>query len=852
MLDNTASTNRFVDSNCIQRLHHVPSCSMTLQWAATTPHTSAPDLYSTYTVSLPYLPPSLRLPPRRVSIHLSHFLSFFFPCIIFSPCNTIRLAAGSDNVWFSLKRYPHSYLLVLFSYQPKTITLLANMAPAANIHILPATLAIRQQNNQDVPSCAKSCLDHFKSTGYSCDSDDLSCLCSQYSAQGLTLGELAYACSQTNCNQPPPEQNRALYNICSDQRDVVVATNSNVLTLPSYTTSSISSEETMASSAIPSQSASETSTSAVNSNPTPATSHTQATATGLPPMPVDEPTGQATNLTTAQSVGISIAAMGGLCLAGALIYLLVWCKRRRAFKSPKSRKDSFDFIDKGAPRHSPFRHGHADPRGPLGGFAQTRVELGNGGGVIESNWRAQQRKLYPELHSQSHRSISPESKSHDSLRTVSQLLPEKAGQTPPQPPYKSPRAPSVFSTTTIFEEDGKTPKLLSPATMFPMPVAPKPVLRSVPGRPARPDQPAYSSIFTASPVEMRNPQSLASSPSKSVRKQLTPAPLKNIAPPPPVPQKPFAAAGRPLSTEFRVSTHQGLRPPSSVPSYMPDYYTSNDSRSPAFDMITPPRRRPLPPPCPPAKSNHPPRSYRCSGGSETSFESNDPDEVTPPEEIDRHLSPVPEGDSPTQNVRYPKVPRSSNQAVPRSPQPTPSPSYCHSKVWPLSNELHTPPQTPPNPKTPSNKHQHQHSLSGSTLAAKRLGPSAATSLSAGLHIKSNSNPQASPLKGYGRPANSSNNNNTFASQQRKPSYAGTGYGPDPSMEPRTPEMTARGSKIVTTDREVVLRSPLWERKLTPTRRGDDLFLSVSLASPGLAPGAGGAGMGRGAVDSRWR
>jgi hypothetical protein len=308
-----------------------------------------------------------------------------------------------------------------------------------------------------------------------------------------------------------------------------------------------------------------------------------------------------------------------------------------------------------------------------------------------------------------------------------------------------------------------------------------------------------------------------------------------------------------------VSTNQSLRPPSSVPSYMPDYYTSNDSRSPTFDMIVPPRRRPLPPPCPPAKSSQHPRSYRCSGGSETSFESNDPDEVTPPEEIDRHLSPVPEGDSPTQNVRYPKVPRSSNQAVPRSPQPTPSPSYCHSKVWPLKNELNTPPQTPPNPRTPTNKHTHQHSLSGSTLAAKRLGPSAATSLSAGLHIKSHSNPQASPLKGYGRPANStsnnSNNNNTCGQQplasQRKPSYTGTGYGPDPSMEPRTPEMTARGSKIITTDREVVLRSPLWERKLTPTRRGDDLFLSVSLASPGLAPGAGN-GAGRGMVDSRWR
>jgi hypothetical protein len=101
--------------------------------------------------------------------------------------------------------------------------------------------------------------------------------------------------------------------------------------------------------------------------------------------------------------------------------------------------------------------------------------------------------------------------------------------------------------------------------------------------------------------------------------------------------------------------------------------------------------------------------------------------------------------------------------------------------------------------------------------------------------------------------NTSNYNHTFAPQQRKPSYAGTGYGPNPYMSPRTPEMTHRGSNIVTTDREVLLKSPLWERKLTPTRRGDDLYLSVGMASPGLAPGDGPyAGVGRGMGDPRWR
>jgi hypothetical protein len=58
-------------------------------------------------------------------------------------------------------------------------------------------------------------------------------------------------------------------------------------------------------------------------------------------------------------------------------------------------------------------------------------------------------------------------------------------------------------------------------------------------------------------------------------------------------------------------------------------------------------------------------------------------------------------------------------------------------------------------------------------------------------------------------------------------------------------MASNGPKILRTDREVVLRSPLWEPKLTPSRRGEDLFLSVSLASPGVDGPYGAAGVGGG-------
>lgn len=709
----------------------------------------------------------------------------------------------------------------------------------ATIKLPTATLTTRQRKQSSIPSCARPCLDYFKSTGYSCDPSDLACLCSDYSSNGLTLGELALGCSHFECGDTSNVGNEALYGICSGVKGAVLPTHT-IVTLPPFTPTSMPKEATSlprtTGSPVSTDSSSQSFLSSVGdasatdvAGPTaPPASDAAALASEPPMSPMGASSEQSTTLTSAQAVGVSIAAMGALCLAGALIYLIAWCRKRRAFMSPKARNGSFDFIDKGAPRHSPFRHGHADPRGPLGGFAKPRVELSDN--ATQTNYYGHQTQQpqfehHPGATPRSHRSVSSESRSHDSLRTVSQLLPEKAGHTPPQPQYRSPRAASVFSTATVFEEDGKTPKLLSPVMMLPMPAAPKPVLKNVPRRPERP---ACPSIFAIPPVDVRNPQSAATSPSKSLKKALTPSPLRSN-PPPPIPTSSHTKAGWPLSTEFRVGSHQSLRPASSISSYMPDYYTSDVSRSPtqafasSFNTAVPPRR-----PVPTASRSR--RSHcRSSVGSDTSFESTDPDEVTPPDEQDRQLSPVAESED---SIRYPKVPRSSNQAVPRSPQPTLSPNYRPTSVWPSEigrspGKVHTPP-----PVTPPNR---QTSLTGSTLAAKRLGSSAANSLSSGLYIKSNTPSQASPLKGYGRPAYSIRGGRPPLSQ-RKLSYAGTGYGPSP--EPHTPEMQSPWPKILRTDREVVLKSPLWEPKLTPSRRGEDLYLSVSLASPGMGPGHG--------------
>jgi hypothetical protein len=81
LTDSTPSTNRFVDSNCIQRLHNVSSCSMTPQSAATTPRTSASDLYRILSLChFVHLPPS----PTATRLETLSRVSFVFPVLSFS------------------------------------------------------------------------------------------------------------------------------------------------------------------------------------------------------------------------------------------------------------------------------------------------------------------------------------------------------------------------------------------------------------------------------------------------------------------------------------------------------------------------------------------------------------------------------------------------------------------------------------------------------------------------------------------------------------------------------------------------------------------------------------------------
>ncbi|TKA70178.1 hypothetical protein B0A55_05814 [Friedmanniomyces simplex] len=587
-----------------------------------------------------------------------------------------------------------------------------------------------------------------------------------------------------------------------------------------------------------------------------------------------------TTLTSGQAVGVSIAAFGGLGLAVALIWIFACMRRRRGkgiCKSPSSKHDSYDFIDDAPPRFSPFNYGYADPRGPLGGFTGQRAELPDEK-KTKSQWYREQFPAHETserlnvLGITANRNVSPESprsnRSNETLRTISQLLPDKPGETPPRPSQqKFPRPPpSVKSPETVFEEyrpSRPSSKRMSATLMPPVPTHAS-LLRgkgAIPGTQCAQQQPK------SSPDEARQPSLSLTMPMKASRAAMkVPSPI-TIAPPP-VP-KHADGTGRDSRTKSGTSSKSG--------GSLLDYYTSpeidllmNPLGSPFTPISLEPQRRvkPIPAAITVTRPTYPPRAVRraSSAGSDTSFESTDPDEPTPPDEEEKQLSPVAEH-SPIAAIRYPKVPRSSNQSIPRSPPmrlaPSKSPRRQRQRRDEMTGDKSTLPSHASLPGndyvTPERQITSSPSLTGSTLAAKRSkGDNSAlpgsekrlyidTSHSRGnSHVRGPSKPQSStattpprlsatstarqdsPLKGYGRVTSAGGRYSRSTSHNGVP----------------TPEMKSPGSRMAryagTADGEaqqVALKSPLWEPKLTPKRRGEDLFLEVGLVSPGImSPG----------------
>lgn len=455
---------------------------------------------------------------------------------------------------------------------------------------------------------------------------------------------------------------------------------------------------------------------------------------------------------------------------------------------------------------------------------------------------------------------------------------------------------------TLFEEDG-SPRLSSAhLSAFPLP----PVNAQLKPSTSFSRRPQYAKQYTRSP----DPVQRERQPSLSIEipRQASRIPQKVLPPrppPPPVPAEAFLDDQRPTSTGSRAKSQA-----SSATDGLLDYYASpipNATLTTSPPLVNSPtpiedeeqKRRPVPKAITVSKPTYPPRAVRESPSlgasksssllgrsppasraasnpprvkrtesvhsvaSDTSFESTDPDEPTPPDENDKQLSPVHEAPSPIAAIRYPKVPRSSNQSVPRSPVPMLSPESARHPnlrspvkddraVLPSNRRQGEVQRKKHSPHTPPEQQYNgdASALTGSTLGDFQGRKPSLDEQGVGLgldkrlvidtsHSRVNSkaslrSPQSaakceardSPLKGYGRTTTISRKDTRRPAEP--PGSGGHLYqemnGPRPQL------VQSKSDGIVS--KEVALKSPLWEPKLTPRRQGDDLYLSVSAATPG--------------------
>ncbi|KAK8170383.1 hypothetical protein BC567DRAFT_264562 [Phyllosticta citribraziliensis] len=244
-----------------------------------------------------------------------------------------------------------------------------------------------------------------------------------------------------------------------------------------------------------------------------------------------------------------------------------------------------------------------------------------------------------------------------------------------------------------------------------------------------------------------------------------------------------------ISSSGSVSQHpaQYTTSPSSMTKTPPEHYTPYLAQ-PTIRPVTqwPAGASPPPPqapttariPTPPQFLQHSPSRYqqparkpvpqrrRASTASLTSIESASPNDPSPPEEpapAAKQLTPPesrptasctppppaaasqsPHNSSPISDLRYPKVPRSSSQAVPRGVEHSPNASSSSEStpiaVPPLSRSQAPSPTPTPQTQTYAGPTSYAANTS-KALAARRLGPGAAEHLAKGMLFSQAQQPQ---------------------------------------------------------------------------------------------------------------
>lgn len=207
-----------------------------------------------------------------------------------------------------------------------------------------------------------------------------------------------------------------------------------------------------------------------------------------------------------------------------------------------------------------------------------------------------------------------------------------------------------------------------------------------------------------------------------------------------------------------------------------------------------------------------PEPGRDSVASYTSFETmGSDDDPTPPKEEDKELTPPDEGGSPISNLRYPKVPRSTSQAISRTP-PSPKKKDSEGKFSP--NKI----SPTPSPRNKSKAASPRGVADQLWRTETRRHDSQPRANTYGVPIyQSQHSVQRPDSSRSTRPQNA----NTAAAQNiAKPSPQKPTVGESGSWN-WSPELNAAFAQFNP-------KSPFGPMpKLTPTKQGEDLYLSVS-------------------------
>ncbi|KAI9717662.1 MAG: hypothetical protein M1812_004607 [Candelaria pacifica] len=647
-----------------------------------------------------------------------------------------------------------------------------------------------------VPACAQSCIASFIAEGFPStvcsDRGDLGCLCSKNSTTGYTVGEAALRCLISKCSAGAGSQDSA-YGICAGQKNALPNTHSTITA--TMTSSSINSTTTTFSTTSTQSSSSSTGTPSTSDDPI-----LTATTKPSPPFRTSIPTSSTSpsqsatdtlvasaaavapkpsGLTNAQIGGIAAASSASAFLAVIGVLFMV-CLRRRRRRQRQSEKVPFDI--KQAPTTPPNQNPHRippikgkDPRGGVGGVGIThfkRISASlrppvppKAGGKRWSKWPRYERPEDIGIAMSPEAVLDTSPNSIASHRTSSRLLPDKPtfGLFPVPQQVHSKRPMRPESAATEFEEDLEEGSL-DAAKIAELYRGHWPIDRDdALGRAAPQTSASASRILHPAPV-------LKPSAIQIDRPQLSLRLPTSLTP-----------GGKMRGTMYLAPNPNDRTP------------NTNNSSTP------PPNRRDILQPqtyTSSTKKKPPKTQWRSSSASETTFESSG--QVTPENEQNDTLSPVAES---PHHVRYPVIPGSTSPV-----RILPSTQRTNTQPKPL------PHATPPNPHNqppiiaPPNTIQ-PHCHSPSSLLAKRRGDRAAADLEMKLqtHKNKNSIKQNIPRKEIETPSSSS-----FSSKSQNQQQEGV---QTQNQDPRAKNM-------------ILSPTGAWVPKLTPTRRGEELYLSV--------------------------